>query len=73
MLKTLTNGDYFLYKLEQGGGGIVRADSPTDAVRKVREAYRKHSSADFTEGISVYDIYQVPFDDCPDVLEIEEV
>ena len=71
MLKDLANGDYFFYKLSEGGCGIVKADSPEDAERKVRDGYTKHSSYG-GEDIEIYDIYQKPFDDAPDVIEIFE-
>lgn len=73
MLNKLTNGNYWYYVLEEGGAGIVRANSSEEAERKVREAYTKHSGNDpFTENIGIYEIYQKPYDNAPDVLEICE-
>ena len=43
-----------------------------DYKAKVRDAYKKHSTADFSEDIEIYEIYQRPFDDAPDVIEIFE-
>lgn len=72
MFDELVNGDYWYYVLEEGGAGIVRAESSEEAERKVREAYTKHSDNPFTEEIKIYEIYQKPYDDAPDVLEIYE-
>ena len=72
MLKELANGNYFCYVIEDGGMGIVKADNPEDAERKVRDGYTKHSSLSKSTEISIYDIYQTPFDDAPDVIEIYE-
>ena len=72
MFNELVNGDYWCYVLEEGGTGIVRAESSEEAERKVREAYTKHGSDPFTEEITIYEIYQKPYDDAPDVLEIYE-
>ena len=72
MFNELVNGDYWYYVLEEGGAGIVRAESSEEAERKVREAYTKHCDDPFTEEIKIYEIYQKPYDDAPDVLEIYE-
>lgn len=72
MLNTLANGTYWYYRLEEGGSGIVKADNPVEAENKVRDAYKKHSVADFSERIDIYDIYQKPFEDAHDVIEIYE-
>lgn len=72
MFNELVNGNYWFYVLEEGGSGIVRAESSEEAERKVREAYTKHSADPFTEEIKIYEIYQKPYDDAPDVLEIYE-
>ena len=72
MFNTLVNGDYWYYLLEEGGAGIVKADSSEEAEQKVRDAYTKHSDDPFTEEIKIYEIYQKPYDDAPDVMEIYE-
>ena len=73
MLNKLVNGNYWCYILEEGGAGIVKAESSEEAERKVREAYTKHGYYNpFTEEIRIYEIYQKPYDDAPDVLEIYE-
>ena len=72
MFNELTNGNYWCYVLEQGGVGIVRANNSDEAKQKVKDAYTKHSDDPFTEEISIYEIYQKPFDDAPDVIEICE-
>lgn len=72
MFNELVNGDYWCYVLEEGGAGIVRAESSEKAKQKVREAYTKHSCDPFTEKIEIYKIYQKPYDDVPDVLELYE-
>lgn len=72
MLNTLANGNYWYYILEEGGCGIVKADSSEEAEQKVRDAYTKHSDDLFTEEISIYEIYQKPYGDAPDIIEICE-
>lgn len=71
MFQELCSGNYFYYKLEGGGAGIVYAESPEKAEQKVKNAYRKHSSGEY-DHVDIYDIYQKPFDDTPDVIEIYE-
>lgn len=72
MLKQLANGNYWFYKLEDGGAGIVKAETEEVAKEKIKDAYEKHSYSDFSEEIEVFSIDQVPFDDAPDVIEICE-
>lgn len=72
MFSELTNGNYWCYVLEQDGVGIVRANNLDEARQKVKDAYTKHSDDPFTEEINIYEIYQKPFDDAPDVIEICE-
>lgn len=72
VLKTLANGFYYFYKLEEGGAGIVYADNPKEAEFKVRDAYSTHSDTLFTEEIEIFKIYQKPYEDAPDVIEIYE-
>lgn len=68
-LKELTNGDYWYYVIEDGGRGIVKADSPEDAEIKVRNAYKKHGGLSEYTTVEIYgDICY--FDDSPDVIEI---
>lgn len=73
-LSFLAQGGYYHYILEEGGCGIVAAESSEEAERKVREAYEKHSGDDgFSEAISIYEISQVPFPDATDVIEICDI
>lgn len=74
IIKELTNGEYWFYKLEQGGAGIVKAYNFTEAEQKVKNAYLKHSSPEFCEEIEVYKIEKCCcyFEDVPDVIEIYE-
>ena len=61
------------YSIEQGGLGIVFAESKADAQEKVRAAYNAHSGGDkFTEEITISEIENGWFYDHPDVFEIEE-
>ena len=55
-----------------GGKGIVKADSSEEAERKVRESYKKHGYEDTSEEVYIYEIWQKPFEDSPDVIEICE-
>ena len=62
------------YSLEQGGLGIVFAESESEASKKVRDAYSAHSGGDeFTEEITVSKIENGWFNDNPDVIEIDEM
>ena len=71
-LKELSNGNYFIYQIDDGGCGIVYAENgPEEAATKVLESYVNHGCEDMSiEEISIYDIYEKPFDDSPDVIEI---
>lgn len=74
IIKLIQDGTLWCYTLEDGGTGIVIADSPEEAETKVRAAYSKHGG--YENGnldsvrISIWEIYQKHFDDAPDVLEI---
>lgn len=65
-------GNYWLYILELGGTGIVKAKNEDEAYQKVYDAYSKHNGKDgFTESIYVEKLEcQKPFDDAKDVMEI---
>ena len=65
----------YIYTLEQGGVGIVMADSKEEAKEKVREAYEKHCDPEFCENIKVYGLSELKnrwFIDTPDVIEISD-
>lgn len=72
----IENGELFCYTLSDGGIGIVIADNPEEAEEKVRAAYSKHGG--YENGnmdcitINVFELYDKPFEDAPDVLEISE-
>ena len=74
LVKCIENGTLFSYSLSDGGTGIVIADSPEEAEQKVRAAYEKHGGYENgnMDGINVniWELYQKPFDDAQDVLEI---
>lgn len=72
MFNTLTNGNYWYYEWEDGGKGIVKADSSEEAERKVRESYKKHGYENTSEEVYIYEIWQKPFEDSLDVIEICE-
>lgn len=59
----------FGYALEQGGVGIVKADSLSEAKQKVVDAYSRHSGDEFTEEVTVFELAE-PFNDAPDVIEV---
>lgn len=60
---------YYRYEIEQGGIGVVKANSKVEAKQKVIDAYTKHSTDGFTEEVYIHDIEQ-PFEDAPDVIEV---
>lgn len=74
LVKCLENGTLFSYSLSDRGTGIVIADSTEEAKQKVRDAYKNHGG--YENGnmngvdINIWELYQKPFDDAPDVLEI---
>lgn len=74
LLKHIEEGTLFTYTLSDGGTGIVIADNSKQAEEKVREAYEKHGGYEENNlngvEINIFELYQKPFDDAPDVLEI---
>ena len=60
---------YWRYDIEQGGYGVVIADSIGEATTKVTKAYQNHSGDEFTETVTITQLCQ-PFDDAPDVIEV---
>lgn len=74
LIKCLENGTLFSYSLSDGGTGIVIADSSEEAEQKVRAAYERHGGYENGNmdgiNVSVWELYQKPFNDAPDVLEI---
>lgn len=72
MLSTLANGDYWYYEWEDGGRGIVKADNSEEAERKVKKSYKAHGYENTSEELYIYEIWQNPFKDSPDVIEICE-
>lgn len=74
LIQHLENGTLFSYSLSDGGAGIVVANSPEEAEQKVRAAYEKHGGYENGNmdgiNVSILELYQKPFDDASDVLEI---
>lgn len=61
----------WIYQLEQGGFGIVYAESAMEAINKVSAAYSDHyGSGEFTESIKVEKLEGGYFSDHPDVIEV---
>lgn len=59
------------YQLEQGGFGIVFAESAMEAINKVSAAYNDHyGGGEFTESIKVEKLEGGYFSDHPDVIEV---
>ena len=70
--KTLTNGYYYIYQVDDGGCGIVRAENEDRARLKVAYSYHRHGQPDVhTSNVEVYKIdpqgYQ---EDCPYLIEL---
>jgi len=42
VIKKLTKGDYFAYQVDDGGCGIVKANSTDEAREKVALSYNRH-------------------------------
>lgn len=75
LLKRIMEGEAFLYELEDGGAGLVLADTIDEAEQKVRESYAKHGgyeSGSVPGHVRLWaiDTCQRHFPDCPDVLEL---
>ena len=70
-LSELCNGNYFYYEIDDGGKGIVAADSAEEAELKVRSAYKKHGGLDDLTPVRIYDSFSW-FKDEVDVIEIAE-
>ena len=69
MLKELLNGNYFIYQIEDGGCGIVKANDKVEAVVNVKNAYDMHGEHDIE--VDVFDIEgNRYFDDSPNVIEL---
>lgn len=73
MLKELTNGNYFIYQINDGGCGIVKAVNVANAAVVVANAYHDNTGATYdTDDIMIY-----PLDDgnhyfsgIPNVIEL---
>lgn len=72
--KKLLNGKYYIYQIEDGGCGIVKADDEVDAVIKVKESYVLHGQPDICE--EDIEVHLINYDTCsvfldtPDVIEL---
>ena len=72
MYEQLTNGKHFVYRIGDGGSGLVHAENYDDAIGKVLAAYSKHGQPELSkDDISVYDIVSY-FKDSPCVIELLE-
>ena len=72
MLKELCNGNYFIYQIDDGGCGIVKADDVVDAIVRVIVSYREHGERDLSsDDVKCYNIKDISlyFSSSPDVLE----
>lgn len=74
LIEAIHNGKLFQYKLDDGGSGIVIAETMEDAEKKVIEAYKKHGGEDdYTPTVYLWEFMDGHyFEDCPDVLELPE-
>jgi len=76
LIKHIENECLFAYTLSDGGAGIVVANSEEEAKEKVKAAYIKHGGYENENmdgvDINIFQMYQRPFADVPDVLEIFE-
>lgn len=74
MIKELTNGDYYLYQIDDGGCGIVKASNEAEAIAKIMDAYRGHGGAEYDAldivCKNICDVGNVFFADHPSVIEI---
>lgn len=74
MLKELTNGNYFIYQINDGGCGIVKAKSEPEAVANVMDAYRGHNGDEYSatdiDCKNIADIGNAFFVDKPNVIEL---
>ena len=71
-LSDLTNGNFYLYQVDDGGAGIVEADTEEAAKIKVAFSYHKHGQPDVhSQDVEVFKIdSESYFEDCPSVIEL---
>lgn len=72
VLKWLASGNYWLYELDDGGKGIVKAETNEEALKKLKDAYKKHYSEDTMPDFRISPIEGGYFEDTPDVIELYE-
>ena len=71
MLMDLTNGNYYIYQIKNGGCGLVKANSKDEATAAVLEAYHKHGQPDLTEyDVDIWNVHNECFEDSPNVIEL---
>lgn len=72
MLKELTNGNYFLYQINDGGCGIVKAENKAQAALVVVNSYNKvtHSSYN-VDDVKIHPLsFGHYLDEAPNVIEL---
>ena len=76
LVKYIENGELFSYELSDGGSGIVIADNVEEAEYKEKTANKRHGGYENENleevRVDIFALYQKPFNDAPDVLEIFE-
>lgn len=70
----LMNGNYWIYQIADGGCGIVKANSSSEAYANVMDAYRGHDGTEYDaldiEIKNIADMGNAFFADKPKVIEL---
>ena len=74
MIKELTNGNYYIYQISDGGCGIVKANSDVEAKVNVMNAYKGHDGSEYSATdiwcCNICDLGNTFFADKPNVIEL---
>lgn len=75
MLEELLNGKYFIYQICDGGCGIVKANTESQAKVIVMDAYRSHCGIDYDYDFEDIECHEITNDNSyfkgtPNVIEL---
>ena len=70
--KELTNGNYYIYQISDGGCGIVKAETEAEAKLRAAFSYHKHGQPDVHSwDVEVFEIDKDGYqEDCPYLIEL---
>lgn len=74
MFSIFIKENYYMYKIANGGFGIVKANTEDSAKREVLNAYHKHGQPELTEeDVTVLPVISGYFSDSPNVIELGDI